>query len=52
MFYCRESAEIKGFGSIETLYRLNSESLRNRQQKHTADRWQNFKKCSIEKKYS
>jgi len=36
MFYCRNSAEISGRGSHQTSSRLDSEALRNRQQKHTA----------------
>lgn len=37
IFYCRNSAEINGCGSHETLCRIDSESLRNRQHKHTAN---------------
>ncbi len=37
IFYCRDSAEIKVCGSLQTLLRLDSEELRNRQQKHTAN---------------
>jgi len=40
MFYCRDSAEINGCGSLQTLSWFDSEVLRNRQQKHTAIRWQ------------
>ena len=36
IFYCRDSAEIKVCGSLQTLSRLESAVLRNRQQKHTA----------------
>ena len=38
IFYCRDSAEINGCGSLQTLSRLDSEVLRSRQQKHTAVR--------------
>jgi len=37
IFYCRVSAEMKSCGSLETLYRFDSDVLRNRQQKHTAN---------------
>ena len=40
IFYCRDSAEINGSGSLQTLSWVDSEVLRNRQQKHTASRWQ------------
>ncbi len=38
IFYCRDSAEINGCGSLQTSSWLDSEELRNRQQKHTAVR--------------
>jgi hypothetical protein len=38
MFYCRNSAEINGCGSLQTSSRFDSDVLRNRQQKHTAVR--------------
>lgn len=38
IFYCRDSAEIKGCGSLQTSSWLDSDVLRNRQQKHTAIR--------------
>jgi len=38
IFYCRDSAEINGCGSLQTSSRLDSDVLRNRQQKHTAIR--------------
>jgi len=38
IFYCRDSAEINGCGSLQTSSWLDSEVLRNRQQKHTAVR--------------
>jgi hypothetical protein len=38
IFYCRDSAEINVCGSLQTLSWLDSEVLRNRQQKHTAVR--------------
>jgi len=37
IFYCRDSAEINGSGSLQTLSRFDSVVLRNRQQKHTAN---------------
>lgn len=45
IFYCRDSAKMKGCGSLQTSLRLDSVVLRNRQQKHTAHRcsqWQNY----------
>jgi hypothetical protein len=39
IFYCRDSAVINGCGSLQTSSWLDSEVLRNRQQKHTAVRW-------------
>ncbi len=36
IFYCRDSAEINGSGSLQTLLRFDSDVLRSRQQKHTA----------------
>jgi len=39
IFYCRDSAEINVCGSIQTSSWLDSDVLRNRQQKHTAVRW-------------
>jgi hypothetical protein len=36
IFYCRDSAEINGSGSLQTSSCLDSDVLRNRQQKHTA----------------
>ena len=38
IFYCRVSANLKGFGSLQTSSLLDSDVLRNRQQKHTAVR--------------
>jgi len=38
IFYCRDSANLKGCGSLQTSSRLDSDVLRNRQQKHTAKR--------------
>lgn len=38
IFYCRVSANMKGCGSLQTSSWLDSEVLRNRQQKHTANR--------------
>ena len=39
IFYCRDSAEINGCGSLQTSSWLDSEVLRSRQQKHTAVRY-------------
>ena len=39
IFYCRDSAEINGCGSLQTLSWFDSDVLRNRQQKHTAIRY-------------
>ena len=38
IFYCRDSAKMKGCGSLQTSSWLDSDVLRNRQQKHTANR--------------
>ncbi len=40
IFYCRISAEINDCGSLQTSSWFDSEVLRNRQQKHTAVRYQ------------
>jgi len=37
IFYCRDSANIKGCGSLQTSSWLDSDVLRNRQQKLTAN---------------
>jgi hypothetical protein len=37
IFYCRDSAEINACGSLQISSWLDSEVLRNRQQKHTAN---------------
>jgi hypothetical protein len=39
IFYCQDSAEINGCGPLQTSSWLDSEVLRNRQQKHTATRY-------------
>jgi len=39
IFYCRDSAKMKGCGSLQTSSWFDSEVLRNRQQKHTANRY-------------
>jgi len=39
IFYCRVSAEINDCGSLQTSSWLDSDVLRNRQQKHTAIRY-------------
>jgi hypothetical protein len=44
IFYCRDSAEINGCGSLQTSSWLDSDVLRNRQQKHTAIRWRSLVK--------
>ena len=36
IFYCRERGKLKVRGSLQTSSWLDSEVLRNRQQKHTA----------------
>jgi hypothetical protein len=38
IFYCRESAKMKGCSSLQTSSWFDSDVLRNRQQKHTASR--------------
>jgi hypothetical protein len=38
IFYCRDSAEINGCGSLQTSSWFDSDVLRNRQPKHTAIR--------------
>ncbi len=38
IFYCRVSANLKGCGSLQTSSWVDSDVLRNRQQKHTAVR--------------
>ena len=43
IFYCRDSAKMKGCGSLQTSSWFDSEVLRNRQQKHTAIRCTQFK---------
>jgi hypothetical protein len=40
IFYCRVSANLNGCGSLQTSSWLDSDVLRNRQQKHTAVRYQ------------
>jgi hypothetical protein len=39
IFYCRDSAEINGSGSLQTSSWFDSDVLRNRQQEHTAVRY-------------
>ena len=46
IFYCRDSAEINGSGSLQTSSWFDSVVLRNRQQKHTADRYGGLKQIS------
>ena len=43
IFYCRDSAKMKGCGTLQTSSYLDSDMLRNRQQKHTAIRWAQLK---------
>ena len=38
IFYCRDSANMKGCGSLQTSSWFDGEELRNRQQKHTTVR--------------
>jgi len=42
IFYCRDCAEINGSGSLQTSSWLDSDVLRSRQQKHTANRYRQF----------
>jgi len=42
IFYCRDSANLKGCGSLQTSSWLDSDVLRNRQQKHTAVRYRSL----------
>jgi len=49
IFYCRDSTEMKGCGSLQTSSWFDSEVLRNRQQKHTANRYHALKKRYDEK---
>ena len=42
IFYCRDSAKMKGCGSLQTSSWFDSDVLRNRQQKHTAVRYSVF----------
>jgi len=47
IFYCRDSAEINGCGSLQTSSWFDSDVLRNRQQKHTAVRYGQLKQKSL-----
>ena len=47
IFYCRDRAVINGCGSLQTSSWLESDVLRNRQQKHTAIRYRQAKKNTI-----
>jgi hypothetical protein len=51
IFYCRESAEINGCGSLQTSSRVDSDVLRNRQQKHTAKTLSAIRNKVVQKKY-
>jgi hypothetical protein len=42
IFYCRDSAEINGYGSLQTSSWIDSDVFRSRQQKHTAVRFRAF----------
>jgi hypothetical protein len=42
IFYCRDSANMKGSGSLQTSSWIDNDVLRNRQQKHTAGRCSQF----------
>jgi hypothetical protein len=42
IFYCRDSSEINGCGSLQTSSWFDSVVLRNRQQKHTTIRCKTF----------
>ena len=46
IFYCRDSAEINGSGSLQTSSWLDIDVLRNRQQKHTAVRYGSLNKTT------
>ena len=48
IFYCRDGAEISSSGSLETSSRLDSDVLRNRQQKHTAGRCVAARKTTVQ----
>jgi len=48
IFYCRDSAEINGCGSLQTSSWFDSDVLRNRQQKHTAIRYRQWMKFGAE----
>ena len=47
IFYCRDSAEINGSGSLQTSSWFDSDVLRNRQQKHTAKTVMCHLKCNL-----
>ena len=49
IFYCRDSTEINGGGSLQTLSLVDSEVLRSRQQKHTAIRYAQAEKRQIQR---
>lgn len=44
IFYCRDSAKMKGCSSLQTSSWFDSDVLRSRQQKHTAVRYTACKK--------
>jgi hypothetical protein len=47
IFYCRDSAEINGSGSLQASLQVDSDVLRIRQQKHTAVRFGQVKKKDL-----
>ena len=47
IFYCRDSANMKGCGSLQTSSWLDSVVFRIRQQKHTAVRYATLKKTDV-----
>jgi len=51
IFYCRDSAEINGCGSLQTSLRFDSDVLRSRQQKHTANPLVATRKIVYSKQY-
>ncbi len=46
IFYCRDSANLKGCGSLQSSSWFDSDVLRNRQQKHTAIRYGQVKETT------
>ena len=52
IFYCRVSAKLKGCSSLQTSWWLDSDVLWNRQQKPTANRYQQGDELSATKKWN